>query len=696
MNAILNRKKDIIVILVIFLLALCPFSQSILSNGRVVAGLTEGHFGIDTPYSQIDLSAKLIKSGMLPLWNNMIGAGHPLLANAEAGVFYPLDLPVFLVFPTHIAYNLSLFFHFFLIGVFTYCYCRIIKIRRLGAFFASIVFMFSAFVISHLDGLSRVRAMAWMPFLFLAIERYIRQKNKLFIFIFGFGFGLQLLSGYYSLAVYSAIGCFTYAFMRLFSVKTYRKEIIPFTGYFLLALILAAGISAIQNLPTLELFSHSIRSFGNDYEFFSDNSLSFSSLFTLISPFAFDGAQFNFDIQTRMYIGLFPLLCFFLSLFLVRNKVKFAMAALLGVFFIIALGANSPFYPFILKVIPPMKYLGRSYRFMFIVTFFMAVLSGMGFARLISIKRVFKLRAVIFIFIIVTAVDLVFFACRHLGVFVKTCPDRKNINYKPEAVGFLEKNLGDKRIFTISGKDEHNIDVLGTNANMRFGFPSVSGTMVLPLKWYQQIRENMDSGLDLSFFRLASVKYILSDTQLNNPLLYQRYEKNNVRVYEVPNPLERSRLVSSARIARNFQEAINIVKEGNLDLEKEVLIEGRKQPFLPGEYYTKKESVGKVLAVFENANKLVVDAEILTPCFLVLSDIYYPGWQVYIDGVKSVIYRANGAFRAVYLKPGDYKVEFFYGPLSFKLGLLITIFTITGLGTLYIYTKTKLNTIFRK
>ncbi|MGH2370321.1 MAG: YfhO family protein, partial [Chloroflexota bacterium] len=58
---------------------------------------------------------------------------------------------------------------------------------------------------------------------------------------------------------------------------------------------------------------------------------------------------------------------------------------------------------------------------------------------------------------------------------------------------------------------------------------------------------------------------------------------------------------------------------------------------------------------------------------LFLADLAYPGWKAYLDGVETPIYRANYLFRAVYVPAGRHTVEFVYRPLSFRLGLLITL-----------------------
>lgn len=57
---------------------------------------------------------------------------------------------------------------------------------------------------------------------------------------------------------------------------------------------------------------------------------------------------------------------------------------------------------------------------------------------------------------------------------------------------------------------------------------------------------------------------------------------------------------------------------------------------------------------------------------LVLTDSYYPGWKVYVDGQKKELWRADFVFRAVEIPPGEHLVEFVYKSDIFAWGLFST------------------------
>lgn len=54
--------------------------------------------------------------------------------------------------------------------------------------------------------------------------------------------------------------------------------------------------------------------------------------------------------------------------------------------------------------------------------------------------------------------------------------------------------------------------------------------------------------------------------------------------------------------------------------------------------------------------------------FLVFSEIFYPGWRVYVNNRRVPILRANYAFSAIFLPPGKHQVKRVYRPLSVMIG----------------------------
>lgn len=68
-------------------------------------------------------------------------------------------------------------------------------------------------------------------------------------------------------------------------------------------------------------------------------------------------------------------------------------------------------------------------------------------------------------------------------------------------------------------------------------------------------------------------------------------------------------------------------------------------------------------------NKVIFETSSNGEGLLYLSDNYYPGWQAYVDGSETKIFKTNYAFRSVKIPKGAHEVVFEFKPRSFYYGL---------------------------
>jgi uncharacterized membrane protein YfhO len=73
-------------------------------------------------------------------------------------------------------------------------------------------------------------------------------------------------------------------------------------------------------------------------------------------------------------------------------------------------------------------------------------------------------------------------------------------------------------------------------------------------------------------------------------------------------------------------------------------------------------------------DRIVVSTETGGPAYLLLSEVYYPGWKAFVDGNPVRVLRGNYLFRVVEIPGGSSRVELVFSPLSIKLGTGISIF----------------------
>jgi hypothetical protein len=67
--------------------------------------------------------------------------------------------------------------------------------------------------------------------------------------------------------------------------------------------------------------------------------------------------------------------------------------------------------------------------------------------------------------------------------------------------------------------------------------------------------------------------------------------------------------------------------------------------------------------------RVEIDVTLDQPGLVVLSDLFYPGWRLTIDGAPAPIHRANLLMRAAAVRAGQHHLDYTYEPLSFRIGL---------------------------
>jgi hypothetical protein len=77
-----------------------------------------------------------------------------------------------------------------------------------------------------------------------------------------------------------------------------------------------------------------------------------------------------------------------------------------------------------------------------------------------------------------------------------------------------------------------------------------------------------------------------------------------------------------------------------------------------------KGSPGSAQITGYRRNSVMIEVNTDRAGILVLHDIYYPGWEVTVDGERRPMLRANLLFRGVEVEAGRHRVEFQFRPLS--------------------------------
>jgi hypothetical protein len=171
-------------------------------------------------------------------------------------------------------------------------------------------------------------------------------------------------------------------------------------------------------------------------------------------------------------------------------------------------------------------------------------------------------------------------------------------------------------------------------------------------------------------------------------LLY--YGPNSI--YRNNNYLPRAWIVQRVTaVAPEDTEAIKaVMSRPTFDPAVEAVVEGK----LPAELSPDTEGLKEVEFLTYSPSQAVLKVNLSAPGLLVFSDIYYPGWNVYVDEVLQPIYATNLMMRGVYVPAGQHQLEFRYEPASFRLGLYIS--GITGLILTFLLSFAKIRQLIHR
>jgi hypothetical protein len=180
---------------------------------------------------------------------------------------------------------------------------------------------------------------------------------------------------------------------------------------------------------------------------------------------------------------------------------------------------------------------------------------------------------------------------------------------------------------------------------------------------------------------LLGVKYIL-ETKIGEYKDFQLIEKrfpqdsflmvwedDTWRIWEYKKAIPRAFFATNYIVKTEDQQIIDAIYDSTIDLSKTVILE--KEPAMEPVINDDTGSTVRISSYGVNTVTIEVDAK--QDGFVVLTDNYYPGWQAYVDGKRTGIYRADYTLRAVYVQQGTHVVVFHYLPRTFIIGLGVSI-----------------------
>jgi hypothetical protein len=161
--------------------------------------------------------------------------------------------------------------------------------------------------------------------------------------------------------------------------------------------------------------------------------------------------------------------------------------------------------------------------------------------------------------------------------------------------------------------------------------------------------------------------------------LVKVFTDKSVTIYKKTGALPRAIFVTNWSVSSGT-DILGKLLDPYFDSAKEIILE--KQPSIPASSET---NINSVNYLSYSSDKSLIEVSTQKQGFLFVSNTWYPGWQVYVDGKESEILRADYAFQAVAIPAGLHKVTFIYDPKSFRIGEWVSFGALILLLCLFLY-----------
>jgi hypothetical protein len=248
---------------------------------------------------------------------------------------------------------------------------------------------------------------------------------------------------------------------------------------------------------------------------------------------------------------------------------------------------------------------------------------------------------------------------------------------QPAIAAFLAAQPGPFRIDTRTDIQDH----WQPDTALLYGFDDVAGLAnPVMLADVQRYWEGLDvGGRSSSLYDLLNVRYIVAHK--NVVLDWQKFRlvfdgSPDLNVYQNRLAMPRAFLVSGWQAVASHEAAWQAIHAAGFDPRTTAVVEGT-EPSGPG---LPPGGAGRVTVVAAPANGLSLQAMAKGPALLVLSQVWYPGWQVWVDGAPhGQPLRVDYLFQGVALSAGSHRIELRFQPPLWRIGWIVAGVALLGL-----------------
>ncbi len=501
-----------------------------------------------------------------------------------------------------------------------------------------------------------------------------------------------------------------------FYALRFASYVSPFAFYglrFALSLLIAAGIAAVQWIPTLEYQSVSTRAVLT----WAEAARGFPTL----DPLQMILPGFASAFQSPLYIGILPLWLALFALAVGRSRAKVFWALLAVGSLLVAFGFYVFAYALLYLLAPGFGMFRDQERLAFIVSFALAMLAGYGFRDLFAPAldkiRARRVWALLPAGLTVSALMLFAFyigGAQHSSGRLAFLLDRSGLmvllfalagalvaahlagRISPRGLAIFAIALITFDLFSVDGaaynaaptprypdtpivqaiRSDHGLfrvadeGQLPGHFGIAYGLEEIGGISPLRVGRY-------DTLLDLppeTLWPLLNVRYVVTGRSgFANAEVVAR--DGNTNLIRLKDTLPRAWVAGSAEENVGDAVALEVMQSDSFKPQSIAYVAGPLPfPVVPN------AASNPVTVERRDPEHLALSVQTPTDSLVMLSEVYYPGWTATVDGVPTPILRADYALRAVAVRAGTHRIEMTYDPWSVKIGMGVTAATLLAIA----------------
>ena len=341
--------------------------------------------------------------GSIPQWDPYQYGGMPYVDAFHGDIFYPLSVLKFFI-PVYLYIGLTMVLHIFLAGVFMFLVSRDFGLNKTASLVSAANYMFAPYLVSLVasghDG--NIYVASLFPLIILFLNRGFRSRPLFNFSLLGLVLGMIFLSPHPRLSYFTLWAIALFAIYKLatgFRANKSIKMAIKPILFIMYSLVIALSFSAIQIYPGYDYTSsESIRTkeqhdwtWATSYSLHEEDVVSqlipeFSGFTSITNDEGYYWGKnaFKYSVET---VGIVSLLLALIGLSCSKRKDAYFLGGLALIALFYALGATTPIFKIFYSLVPLVHTLRAPAMIMFLFSFSISLLAGMGIQTIINSKQ---------------------------------------------------------------------------------------------------------------------------------------------------------------------------------------------------------------------------------------------------------------------------------------------------------------------